>query len=49
MIDAGSVTSDNGGEVAVVGAIEISRVANSTTKFDWLERVGVIELDELGC
>ena len=46
MVDAGSAIADNSGEVAMVDAIEISGVANSTTKFDWLEWVGVIESDE---
>ena len=46
LVDVGSIIADNSGEVAMVDAIKISGVANSTAKFDGLERVGVVELDE---
>ena len=47
MIDARSAAADDGGEVAMIGRVEIGRVTNAPTKFCGIKGIGIAELDEL--
>jgi hypothetical protein len=48
-IGAGSGMMNDGGEVAMIGSIEVRRVTNSTTKLDRFKGVGVIKVNKPSC
>ena len=48
LIDARSATADDGCKVAVIGRVEISRITNGPTKFNWFKGIRIVELDEFG-